>query len=414
MTNQSFAGKRSFRAILATLIALVLIVSTFATTALADTVVEYNVTIVDNAESIAITTTDTEPIEILEKAGITLSANDKLDISKFVEGEGGTIVVTRQNEIIIDADDVITTHSVYAGTVGEALKELNITVEDGDVVSHADDEKIKNGMLITIKTPFEVSIKADDKTNDYSVVTGTVSDLIDLAGIEMGKDDYTEPGLGTELKDGMSVEVFRVSYKTEKKTEEIDFKTKKIDDKNLLKGTEKVTKQGKKGSAEVTYKIKYVNGEKVDKTETDRKVVTEPVNKEIHIGTKKPAPKPANNTSVKSNGVNSYNGLTVGQTINGSYTHYCACATCNGNSNGVTSSGKRIYNGMSNPYYIACNWLPLGSVITVNGVKYTIVDRGGYLLSQVGRIDIFTPEGHAACYRYGTGSCTIKILRFGW
>ena len=118
--------------------------------------------------------------------------------------------------------------------------------------------------------------------------------------------------------------------------------------------------------------------------------------------------------NIQANGVDSKWGYKVGQTINGRYTHYCACATCNGNSNGITSSGRRISNGMANPYYIACNWLPLGSVINVDGTNYTVVDRGGSGLSATGRIDIFTPEGHAACYRYGTGPCTIKIVRLGW
>lgn len=83
----------------------------------------------------------------------------------------------------------------------------------------------------------------------------------------------------------------------------------------------------------------------------------------------------------------------MGQSISGRYTHYCACAVCNGNSRGITTSGRRIYNGMSNPHYVACNWLPLGSVISVNGTNYTVVDRGGSGLSSQGRIDIFTLEG---------------------
>lgn len=413
MTNHSIAGKRSFRAILCTVLALVLIVTTFASTALADTVEEYKVTVVDNAERYAITTTDTEPIEILEKAGITLSANDTLDISGFKEGQGGRIIVTRQNVINIEFDNSITTYTVYAGTVGQAFTELGITVKEGDVVSHDENEKIKDGMVISIKSPFSVTLKADGKSTKFAVVDGTVADLLNMAGITLGDDDYTKPKLDTDLKDGLKVEVFRVTYKTEKKTEKVNYKTTTTKDKKMYKGESKVVKKGKKGSDEVTYKVKYVNGKKVESKETDRKVIEKPVNKEVVVGTKKP--KKGNPSGpVKGNGVKSRNGFTVGQHINGRYTHYCACATCNGNSNGITSSGKRISNGMSNPYYIACNWLPLGSVLEVDGVNYTVVDRGGSSLSAVGRIDIFTPEGHAACYRYGTGSCSIKIVRLGW
>ena len=69
---------------------------------------------------------------------------------------------------------------------------------------------------------------------------------------------------------------------------------------------------------------------------------------------------------------------------------------------------------MSNPYIVACNWLPLGSIIDVDGVQYTVADRGGRGLSAVGRIDVFTPEGHSACIKKGTGSCKITVLRLGW
>ena len=53
-------------------------------------------------------------------------------------------------------------------------------------------------------------------------------------------------------------------------------------------------------------------------------------------------------------------------------------------------------------------------VIEVDGVQYTVADRGGSGLSKAGKIDIFTPEGHAACLKKGIGSCTIKIVRLGW
>ena len=69
---------------------------------------------------------------------------------------------------------------------------------------------------------------------------------------------------------------------------------------------------------------------------------------------------------------------------------------------------------MADPYYVACNWLPLGSVISVNGKNYTVVDRGGSGLSARGRIDIYTPAGHQAALKGGTGSCSITIVRLGW
>ncbi len=412
MINQSASGglKGLSRAVLTAVVAFVLAITIFASTAFAGLVSQYNVEIViDNNEPIVITTNETEPIEILSQANITLAESDKLDISAFIAGEGGTIRIDKENNINIEFDGVINTYCVYEDTVGAALVALGINVTDKDKVNYVLTDSIRDGMVITIQSSKSVSLSADGKTTKYAIHQGTVEDLLSLAQITLGKDDYTKPALDTQLKANMNVQVFRVAYKDVVEKESVAFKTTTQNDSSMDQGTQKVVTEGVKGEDEVTYKVKYVNGKENEKTETARKSVKNAVTKVVKVGTKKVEP-----SAVVSNGVTSKNGYTVGQKISGRYTHYCACATCNGNSNGITSSGKRISNGMSDPYYVACNWLPLGSVISVDGTNYTVVDRGGSGLSTVGRIDIFTPEGHSACYKYGTGNCTIEIVRLGW
>ena len=253
----------------------------------------------------------------------------------------------------------------------------------------------------------QVNITVDGSTQVYEVNAATISEALSENGIVLDENDYTEPALDTAPAQGMNIDVYRVDVVTEKKREKIGFSTTKKQDKTLEKGKKKTVKKGQKGAKEVTYEVTYVNGEAESKETVSEVVVKEAVNEIVKVGTKK-------SDEVKSNGVKSKNGYTVGQKITGRYTHYCACARCNGNSRGITSSGKKIKNGMKNPHYIACNWLPLGTVIKVDGVNYTVVDRGGSGLSRKGRIDIFTPEGHSACFKYGTGSCTIEIVRLGW
>lgn len=411
MTNQSVAGKRSFGSILKTVIAFVLIVATFSSTALADAFAKYDVVIADNGKNVTITTNETEPIEILKSAGILLDTDDKIDISSFEQGKGGTIAIDRCNTINIEFDGSIQTYDVYADTVGEALKECGITIHTGDVLTYDRTAPVKDGMVVGIKTAFSVSLKVDGTTAKYAIADGRVTDLLEMAGVTLGADDYTKPSVNSTLKKGMKVTVYRVEYKTEKVTEAVKYTTREIQNSSMEKGRTKVVTPGVDGKNEVTYSVKYVNGKETERTKKDSVVISQPVQKVINVGTKQTS---SSSAGVKSNGVQSRGGYSVGQVISGRYTHYCACSTCNGNSRGVTSSGRRIRNGMSNPYYVACNWLPLGSVIEVKGHNYTVVDRGGSGLSRRGRIDIFTPEGHRACYRYGTGSCKITIVRLGW
>lgn len=413
MINQSNAKglKGISRAVLIAVITFVLSIAIFATTAFAGLASQYNVEIViDNNDAIVITTNETEPIEILAQANITLADSDKLDISDFNSGEGGTIKIDKLNNINVEFDSVINTYSVYEDTVGEALESLGIELNNDTKMNYELTDPVVDGMVITIKSAKSVTLTADGKDTKYAIYQGTVKDLLELAQITLGKDDYTQPSLDTQLEADMKVTVYRVEYKTVTETETVKYKTTTVKKSSMNEGTEKVVTEGVNGEDQVTYNVKYINGKEEDRTETERVTVKEPVNEVVNVGTKKVS---SGLSTVKSNGVTSKNGYTVGQKISGRYTHYCACGKC-GSGSGVTASGKRVYNGMPNPYYVACNWLPLGSVINVDGQNYTVVDRGGSGLSTVGRIDIFTPEGHAACYRYGTGSCSIEIVRLGW
>lgn len=419
MTNQSFAGKRSFRTILTIVIALVLLVTMFAGTAFAKTSDEYTVSIVDGSRSVAVTTTETEPIEILKSAGIMVAAGDKLDISDFKESEGGSIVVNRLNTIYVEFDGNITAYQIYSHTVGDAFAQLGISVKNSDQINYSLNTEITDGMVIKITSAQYVTLKVDGTEAKYALTSGTVADLLKTAGVTLGKDDYTEPALDSKLKKDLVIKVKRVEYKTVEKTEEVKYSTVETKDKTLESGKTKVIAKGENGEAKVTYQVKFVNGKEKDSTEVSRIVTKESTQKEVVVGTKKTKKEKSkkddeSSSDVKPNGVKSKNGYKLGQVIKGRYSHYCACATCNGNSRGVTSSGKKIKNGMADPHYVACNWLPLGTVISVDGTNYTVVDRGGSGLSRQGRIDIFTPGGHSECYRLGVGGCTIEIVRLGW
>lgn len=407
MINESNASpfKRVTRLMATAVIAFVLIFCLFATNAFAGMAAQYNVVIDDNGKQFTVATEETEPIEILNEANITLGANDRLDITGFTAGEGGTIVVDRLNTVNIQLGDVITPYEVYADTVGDALAEIGMD-DSNSVQNYETGDAVENGMVIIVSAPLSVSLYADGQTYNVNISGGTVEDVISLAGVSLGGSDYTEPELSAAVTNGMQITVYRTETKVVTETETIKFDTETKNDSSLEIGESKIATKGVNGEKLVTYEVTYVNGREQSREEVSSAVTKQPVTQVKYVGTKSPGVTP--------NGVQSKNGYTLGQKIKGKYTHYCACAACCGKSNGVTASGKKVYNGMPNPYYVACNWLPLGSVISVDGTNYTVVDRGGSRLSQKGRIDIYTPEGHAAALRGGTGSCEITIVRLGW
>lgn len=407
MINESSAEsfKRVSRLASATVIVFILIVCIFTASAFAGVAGEYDVVINDNGNEYTITTEETEPIEILNEANITLGSNDKLNIAGFEAGVGGVIAVDRLNTVYIKSGEVICAYDVYADTVGEIFTELGINAE-GCKMNYSASAPVENGMVISLEGAKTVILNIGPESLSVSAIGGTVADVISLAGITLDADDYVEPSPETQLEDGMEIAVYKVEVKTETRNEVIKYSTETVSDDSLEIGSSETDVKGVNGEKSVKYQVTYINGEESSRTELSSTVTRQPVTEVKRIGAKA--------ADVTPNGVQSKNGYTLGQTISGKYTHYCSCSKCCGKSNGVTASGKKVYTGMQNPYYVACNWLPLGSVINVDGTNYTVVDRGGSGLSSSGRIDIYTPEGHQAAVRAGTGRCTITIVRLGW
>lgn len=91
-------------------------------------------------------------------------------------------------------------------------------------------------------------------------------------------------------------------------------------------------------------------------------------------------------------------------------THYCACSKCCGtNADGYTASGKAVQRGM----VAMSSYYPFGTQIMINGVMYTVEDRGGSgIENDIGRVDIFVPD-HNEALRLGRYDTTAYIYRIG-
>ena len=85
-----------------------------------------------------------------------------------------------------------------------------------------------------------------------------------------------------------------------------------------------------------------------------------------------------------------------------SLTAYCACVNCCGKSNGITASGTQATAGRT----VACNSLPIGTVISINGSQYVVEDTGG-MGGNV--IDIFF-DSHEEALNFGRQSADVYLV----
>ncbi len=93
-------------------------------------------------------------------------------------------------------------------------------------------------------------------------------------------------------------------------------------------------------------------------------------------------------------------------------THYCQCVKCCGKNDGITASGKKAKTG-----YIACNWLPFGTTVSIDNKIYTVEDRGaksrfGSKNKHLKHIDVFC-KTHKEAIMKGARYCDVKILKKG-
>lgn len=174
--------------------------------------------------------------------------------------------------------------------------------------------------------------------------------------------------------------------------EEIPFETITKDVSSGSQTTNRVIQYGKNGIKEVTYKVKYKNGEEIERIELSSKVIKEPVDKIVQIQTKV--------TSRYSRG------NTVTTATSGRYkvTAYCACIKCCGKTNGITASGTKA---TANRTIAAPSSFAFGTQVVINGQTYTVEDRGGAI--QGNRIDVYM-NSHSEALAWGVRYLDVEVL----
>lgn len=86
-------------------------------------------------------------------------------------------------------------------------------------------------------------------------------------------------------------------------------------------------------------------------------------------------------------------------------TAYCGCEACNGGNAGITAMGVEPSEGWT----VACNSLPLGTQISINGNTYEVQDTGNM---DDGTIDIFM-NSHDEALNFGVQSAEVYVISYG-
>ena len=264
--------------------------------------------------------------EVLESEGIALGPHDEVapPLDQAV-GDGTEVAVRFGRPLELDVDGETETHWVTATSVDGALDQIGRTFESSDLSVSRGAEIQRGGMALEVVTPKKLTVTVADKKRKVGVTALTVRDVLDELGVAVDADDKVKPALGREITDGDTVAVTRIKVLTKTvRDQAIDFDTIERQDDSMLEGETSTRRAGRTGLRDVTYRLRFRNGEVVARKVVSSDVTRRPTDAIVSVGTKE---------EVTSN-------FAGGSTV------WDALAQCESGGNWAINTGNGYYGGL--------------------------------------------------------------------
>lgn len=231
--------------------------------------------------------------DALKEAGIELDENDAVEPAqneKLVSNEYNVNIYRARAVIIVDGvliKKVITPYQTAEQIARSAG--VKLYPEDRTTLTSSNDIIADGaGLKLTIDRATPVSFTLYGKTTQIRTQGLTVGDMLKEKGITLGKDDRAAPSLSTTITSGLSIRLWREGKQTITVDEAIPFDTEKIQDGDRPVGYTAVQTTGRAGSRNVTYEVTVRDGKEVGRTEIASITTSEPQKQIEIVGVKTP------------------------------------------------------------------------------------------------------------------------------
>jgi uncharacterized protein YabE (DUF348 family) len=315
--------------------------------------------------------------ELLNGSDVQVGPHDRVapGIDASVS-DGMRIRVLHAKEITVVLNGRARTVYVTGSTVEDVLEHVNVRLRQGDRVEPSRGAPIEEGDVIVFREAVQVRLSIEGRDRRIITNAPTVAYLLDSMGVILEKRDRVVPSPAAELLTGMRISVIRVEVRRVTEQAEVAFGTDVVYSDRYIQGQRVLERAGVPGLQELVYRVRLENGAEGARDLVDRRVLREPVNQVLVVGTREP---------------NVQEGTASWYDWDGRR------APCGG-----TLSG----------YYAAHRTLPCGTRVTVtnlgNGRSVTVVirDRGPYVW---GRIIDLSDEAFSRIAPLGAGTIRVRI-----
>lgn len=234
------------------------------------------------------------PANILAEADFPLFAGDELWLDDIVridpfermERPPGSIRVVNGKSIVVKEGGSERKLRSSATTVGQALLSAGIPLYEGDRVSPALKAIIEPGMSVEINRSRDLVLEMADRRLPVKSAAATVSELLMEVGVPLTGMDYTVPGPEESIPSDGVIQIVQVDEELLVELEPIPFETVYQPLDTLELDNLQVQSAGTFGVQAERVRIRYEDGEEINRTVEEAVSVVEPEPRVIGYGTK--------------------------------------------------------------------------------------------------------------------------------
>lgn len=354
------------------------------------------VTIIDSGSEVNVMTQGKTVEDVLKEKNITLNEGDLISPSNGTQiKDGGTITIKRLKNIAIIADGFCNYYNTTADTAYEAVLECGVLYSDVDRLSCDKNTLLKNGMTFEIIRAKHINLTVGNTTHHKYTHQANVSDFLAEAGIYLEALDEITPKTDTPITDGINIVITKVSIGNETYEEAVARNVITKESSEHKKSVTIVEKEGADGLSKNTYNVTRRNGEVVSKTLVSSEVITAPVDKIVTVGTK------------EENVIASRGGVRYKKVLQ------CTATAYEPGYPGITATGRKAGPGI---IAVDPRVIPLGSRVFVestdDGKSWTYgyaiaADTGGAIKGN--KVDLCY-NTRSECIQFGRRQCNVYIL----
>ncbi|HOU11680.1 MAG TPA: ubiquitin-like domain-containing protein [Anaerolineae bacterium] len=228
--------------------------------------------------------------DLLALAGVSLDSHDSVRIRPAsVTDPPDTrfrIVIERAVQIVLEDGGVRTALYSNAATVGAALYQAGIQLYRADRVYPDPATPLQNGMHIRTERSIPVSVRVDGHVLRTRTHRSRVGEVLADLGVTLNGQDYTTPALDAPLGDGGEIRVYRVTESVVVEQSPIPFDSVWQADPNSEIDTQGLLQEGAPGVLERRIRLRYEDGQVVERWVEGESVVLAPTNRVMGYGTK--------------------------------------------------------------------------------------------------------------------------------